>query len=312
MLVLGASGFIGCWVARVLCAQGAQVFLGVRNRTTAKKVFSEYGIRGRICEVDLGLIELIPEFYQRIKPSITFNLAGYGVDKLERNEEALYLINSQLVKAVCEAAAETEDPAWSGQAIVHTGSALEYGDIGGDLCEDSMPNPTTPYGKSKLAGTCYLTRSCESYQIRGLTARLFTVYGPGEHNARLLPSLLKTAKTGESLDLTAGRQRRDFTYVADVAEGLLRLGVAVTKPGDVVNLATGRLAAVRTFAETAAGILRIPSEKLKFGTIPTAVDEMAHSAVSVEHLRHLTGWTPPTRIAEGIGKTKEFAAKHVE
>jgi dTDP-glucose 4,6-dehydratase len=139
-----------------------------------------------------------------------------------------------------------------------------------------------------------------------LTARLFTVYGPGEHSGRLLPSLLETAMSGNPLKLTAGSQQRDFTYVEDVAEGLLRLGLCQAKPGEIVNLATGKLTSVRHFAETAARILQIPSQALNFGQLPTRTEEMAHSEVSVERMRHLIGWVPTTEIAKGIRKTLEF------
>jgi nucleoside-diphosphate-sugar epimerase len=228
------------------------------------------------------------------------------VDRSERNEETAYQINAHLLHSICESVDGTRDPKWMGQDVVHVGSALEYGTISGNLAEDSVPNPTTLYGKSKLAGTHTLANCCKALGIRGLTARLFTIYGPGEHPGRLLPSLLETARTGNSLKLTAGNQERDFTYVEDVAEGLLRLGLSQTEPGEVVNLATGKLTPVRHFAETAARILQIPSQALNFGQIPTRTEEMAHSEVVTKSLLHLTSWTPPTRIEEGIKKTKHF------
>ena len=82
--------------------------------------------------------------------------------------------------------------------------------------------------------------------MRAVTARLFTVYGPGEHCGRLLPSLIEAARAEKPLELTAGTQLRDLTYVEDVAEGLLRLGLAQAEPGSVVNLATGHLTMVRS------------------------------------------------------------------
>jgi len=201
---------------------------------------------------------------------------------------------------------------WSGQELVHVGSALEYGTIGGDLAEDSAPQPTTLYGKSKLAGTQALARYCRAYRIKGVTARLFTVYGPGEHAGRLLPSLIEGAHTGEALSLTEGRQRRDFTYVADVVEGLLRLGLSSAIPGEIVNLATGRLTSVRQFIEIASEALNIPGEQLLFGAIPTRAEEMEHAPVALERLKRLIDWRPPTSIQAGICDTLEFTAAKME
>lgn len=308
--VLGASGFMGRWVVLNLCARGAKVYLFVRNKVGAKDIFSNYNIHGDIFEVDLRKQEDVRKLFQRFKPSITFNLAGYGVDPSERDEQTAYQINAYLVEAICEVIAEIRDPDWLGQDIVHIGSALEYGAIGGNLSESSIPNPTTLYGKTKLAGTQSLSRCCEAHGIRGLTARLFTVYGPGEHAGRLLPSLLETAKTGKPLSLTNGDQKRDFTYVEDVAEGLVRLGLAKTKPGEVVNLATGKLLSVRSFVETVARILHIANDSLRFGLIPTRPEEMKHNPVTLERLLQLIAWIPPLGVAEGVQKTLAFKKTH--
>lgn len=306
VLVLGASGFIGRWASRALCRQGAKLYLVVRDRASAAQVFSRYGISGEVIAVDLEQIDMAAGIIGKIAPDVTFNLAGYGVDRSERDEKTAYLINAHLVKVICEILAKTRNPNWAGQDIVHAGSALEYGEIAGNLSEDSVVNPTTLYGKSKLQGTNLMSQCCREYQVKGITARLFTVYGPGEHPGRLLPSLLETARKGASLPLTSGTQKRDFTYVEDVAEGLLRLSVAQAKPGQVVNLATGRLTSVRSFSETAARILRISASKLQFGTIPTRVEEMQHDEVNIDRLRQLTAWAPHTSIAEGIHLAKDF------
>ncbi len=302
-MVLGASGFIGRWVARALSAQKANLHLIVRNKAVAQRVFSEYDICGDIFELDLRTREAVEKLFLRIRPSITFNLAGYGVDREERDDVIAYQLNAHLVETICDVVAETRDSRWAGQDIIHVGSALEYGTIGGNLQEYETPRPTTSYGKSKLAGSSVLAQCCKDCGMKGLTARLFTVYGPGEHEGRLLPSLMSAARTGRSLPLTAGEQRRDFTYVEDVAEGLLRLGLSTAGPGEIVNLATGSLTSVRAFAESAAGVLQIPLDRLQFGAIPVRAGEMSHSEVSVKRLRLLTSWVPPTQIEQGIQKT---------
>ncbi len=304
--VLGASGFIGRWVARKLCIQGANTCLIVRDRAAVKKILSKYSVDGDIFEVDVRNSDLLFEVFQQIKPSITFNLVSYGVDRSEQDEKIAYQVNAEAVKTICTVVAGIQDPEWTGQDVVHVGSALEYGTIGGNLFEGSIPYPTTLYGRSKLAGTYVLARCCEAHGVKGLTARLFTVYGSGEHTRRLLPSLLEAAKTQKPLHLTAGKQRRDFTYVEDVAEGLLRLGLVEAKPGEIVNLATGKLTSVRSFAEITAKILQIPQDRLKFGTIPTRTEEMEHDEVALDLLRRLTSWVPSTGIVEGIRKTLNF------
>src|ERR1051325_607054 len=117
--VLGASGFIGRWVARKLCGAGARVSLVVRNRTAARGIFEQYGVRGEIIEADLADTSLVGDLYRRMQSSVTFNLAGYGIDPSERDECVAYQINSRLLPALCEAVAYTKDTSWSGQHIIH-------------------------------------------------------------------------------------------------------------------------------------------------------------------------------------------------
>jgi nucleoside-diphosphate-sugar epimerase len=110
--------------------------------------------------------------------------------------------------------------------------------------------------------------------------------------------------------LTSGEQLRDFAYVEDVAEGLLRLGLAQANPGQIVDLATGQLTSVRRFIEVAAPVLGIPNHCLQFGTIAMPEREKdwdrEQVPVAVRQLRRLTGWLPTTGIEQGIRKTRWF------
>ena len=306
LAVLGASGFIGRWVARRLTACGARLSLIVRDAGSMEALLPTYGIRSEIVEQDLADLAAVREVLTEIRPSVVFNLAGYGVDHAEQDEHTAFLINAALVRAVAEAMASLQDATWKGQAVVHVGSALEYGVAKGNLAESSEPHPTTLYGRSKLAGTLGLAEVCCGSALRGVTARLFTVYGPGEHEQRLLPSLLRTADAGRPLDLTLGWQQRDFTFVEDVAEALLRLGATATEPGEVVNVASGRFTTVRDFVETAARVLSIERDLLRFGAVPVRDEEMEHEPVSVERLQKRTGWLPDIDVEEGIRQTQIF------
>jgi nucleoside-diphosphate-sugar epimerase len=305
IIVLGAGGFLGRWVARLLSASGAQLCLVVRDAASAEAIFAQYAIEGEVHVQDLRDAAQLQQLYQRYRPTITFNLAGYGVDQSERDEALAYQINAELITTLCQAIAAVQDPQWGGQALVHVGSGLEYGPIGGNLAESSVARPNSLYGQSKLAGTLALTQCCQQQGIKGLTARVFTVYGPGEPTTRLLPSLQKTLQTGEPVAMTTGLHQRDFSYVEDVAEGLLRLGLATALPGEIVNFATGRLVTIREFALTAAQVLGIPHEKLAFGALPTRPEEMAHDPVTLQRLQALIGWTPPTTIATGVQKAMQ-------
>lgn len=307
-LVLGASGFIGRWVTKGLEDLRATVLPVVRDARSTAGMFRDYGIESEPIELDLIDTARVEKTLSDLKPSIVFNLAGYGIDRSERNEQTAELINDRLIGTILQSIADT--PSWSGRRLVHVGSALEYGTAGGNLDESTRPEPTTLYGRTKLAGTERLMKICRDTGIPALTARLFTIYGPGEHPGRLLPALIETSRTGRPLELTDGRQLRDFTYVEDAAEGLLRLGLSAGSPGEVVNLATGRLTPVLEFIETAAQVLGIPRNILLTGALPTRHEEMSHDAPTLELLEKLIDWVPHTNIYDGICRTMKFSTLH--
>lgn len=303
VLVLGASGFIGRWVARRLSRAGADITLVVRDPAIAAPVFEAYSVRGSVVTANLADARDIARVVETSRPAITFNLAGYGVDPLERDESMAYALNRDLVDHLARAlSTAAADP-----RLVHVGSALEYGQARGDLHEDTPALPDTLYGHSKLAGTTVLASARSSGRVRGLTARLFMVYGPGEHPRRLLPTLLGARGETERIALTEGLQQRDFSYVDDVAEGLLRLGLALDTAPPVVNLARGRLTRIRDFVRIAAAEAGLGEERLGFGDLPGRPEEMAHEPVNIERLLSLTGgWSPTSTEEEGVRATLDF------
>jgi nucleoside-diphosphate-sugar epimerase len=308
VVVLGATGFIGRWVARALTEHGADLVLAHRGATSAAAIFARFGVRGAVARLDAPAA--LEEMLREVRPAVVFDLAGYGIDPAQSDARIAHAVNAELPRRLVRALAEARDPGWPHRALVHAGSALEYGDAGGTLAEDGPARPTTTYGRTKLAGTEVLAREARAVGVPALTARLFTVYGPGERPDRLLPALLAARATGAPVALTEGRQRRDFTYVADVAEGMLRLALSAGPPGEVVNLATGRLTAVRDFAATAQRLLGLAPERLRFGVLPVRAGEMRHDPIDLRRLRARTGWVPPTDVAAGIAATLRFDAEH--
>lgn len=309
VLVLGASGFIGRWVAQALTEAGAVVFCAVRDPVGSRPVLAEHGVTEQVVRLDVTDLAAVEALLGQLRPAVVFNLAGYGVDRTERDEQLARQINADLPHTLAAALSQRGGSDWPGYALVHTGSALEYGAVGGNLAESGAENPTTLYGITKLAGTRAIERCGDTTALAGITARLFTVYGPGEHDGRLVPTLVAATQHSEPIPLSEGRQRRDFTYVEDVAEGLLRLGTARGPAGWTVNLATGNLATVREFTEAAARVLRLDPARLRFGAIPTRPEEMEHLAVAVERLRELLGWVPETDPAAGLSRTAAWLSR---
>lgn len=310
VLVLGATGFIGRWVAREAARAGARVTLAARDTARAAAVAAAYEIAGTIAGVDVLDRGDLGTLVRDVRPEVTFNLIGYGVDRRETDTTLADAINVDLVQHLLPLVAEVSARHdWPGLQLVHTGSALEYGMASGHLAEDTAVNPATVYGRTKLAAT-QLVAGAAATGLRVVTARLFTVYGPGEHDGRLLPSVLAARSATAPIPMTNGLQQRDFTYVGDVVSGLLRAAVQPAAPWPTVNLATGRLHTVRQFVSDAERALGLTPGLFQFGALPTRAEEQAHDAVTVERIQQWLGWAPDTPIAEGVAATAAFLAAH--
>ncbi len=307
VLVVGASGFIGRWIARLLTEAGANIQLISRDPYKLESVCREYAINGQIVKADLAVPGTFARLSSAFLPDITFNASGYGVYATERDSGLMARVNDDLPGEIVRALSDSPcNSDWSGQRFVHTGTSAEYGMLQNRIVETRTPAPSTLYGKSKLAGTLRIQKTAGVTGVKAIIARLTTIYGPGEGSGRLLPSLLRASVSGNQVELTQGRQERDFTWVGDVAEGLLRLGLTEGGICQVVNLATGRLMTVRDFIEIAAEALEISASQLAFGALPYRRDEVMQGPVSVERLKQLTAWVPSTCISDGVKATREF------
>ncbi len=297
-LVLGASGFIGRWVVRRLLADGARVFAVVRESPDLRS--QAQGERVETVTADLAISGVARSLVDGLRPTHVFNLAGYGVDRSERDHRLAAQLNHRLPDELAQACSERGKS--RGAVLIHAGSAAEYGSVRGIVHEHGEVQPGTVYGRTKLAGTQAIARAAAAGGARAMTARLFTVFGPGEHEGRLLPSLRHAAAGGEPVDLTDGTQTRDFAFVDDVARALLHLADSSFTAGEVVNIASGRLHTVRAFGEAVARASGMSGDRLRWGALPARPDEMHHQAVSVDRMVALLGYSLSPDLDEIVGR----------
>lgn len=131
----------------------------------------------------------------------------------------------------------------------------------------------------------------ETAQFSTIAARIYRVYGPSSRD--VVSRWVRAAVRDEPIDVFGEESRFDYVYSADVADGLLRL--ADTDATGVVNLASGR---ARTVSEVVAALeSHFPDLEVR-GRLPS--DTYEGSEASVERLREITGWSPPTELERGV------------
>ena len=188
-----------------------------------------------------------------------------------------------------------------GRRVVTAGTCFEYDLDAAVLREDmTADRPQTIYGCCKQA-LGQLTRAfCQCHDMGYGWARVFYLYGPGEHPGRLAAAVITALLQGQRAPCTEGRQVRDYLHVADVAQGLVAL--LESDFNGVVNLGSGVPVAVRELVSVIARQLDA-QERVDFGALPTRAHEPPVILADTRRLREVLHWQPHFTLEAGIADT---------
>jgi nucleoside-diphosphate-sugar epimerase len=240
-IVTGAGGFIGKHMVRHLERAGADVQGWTRD----------------ICDLrDSGRVA---ETLNAFNPDLIFHLAAQPVGSGSESWQVIADEQNMLTNLVSVMPTHCR--------LICTGSMAEYG-RSGIFDERACCWPDTAYGCAKLSSTTLALSARATLGLDIRVARLFGVFGAGEAEKRLLPSVIQCLDRGEPVRLSDGLQIRDFIHVDDVCEALLRLSSASDLALPIVNIGTGIGVTVRHVCEMAADLLGAERSLLQFGAIP--------------------------------------------
>jgi len=241
VLVTGGAGAIGSNLCRELAKLGARVVIlddlssGFRWNVPAhdQVIFVEGDI--------LDEVKLKRVFFD--KPQIVFHLAGFfanqnSVDHPERD----LMVNGMGTLRLLEYSALAGIERF---VFASSSSTVYGGDAPLPLTEDYVSlKLTTPYQATKMLGELYCNFFFHQYGVKTVKTRFFNNFGPGEVPGRyrnVIPNFIYRALNGLPLCVTGtGEETRDFTYVHDTVDGLLRAGVMDAAVGQELNIASGK------------------------------------------------------------------------
>lgn len=187
--------------------------------------------------------------------------------------------------------------------FVQIGSSDEYGAVSAPQIENARESPISPYSMAKVAATHFLQMLWRTEQFPAVTLRLFLTYGPGQDERRFLPQIIKGCLEDRRFPVSEGRQLRDFCYVDDVADGILRALEAPSVCGRVVNLASGIPVSIRAAIERVRRL--VGQGQPDFGQIPYRAGESMALWADISLARELLDWTPRVPLEEGLARTIE-------
>jgi nucleoside-diphosphate-sugar epimerase len=193
-----------------------------------------------------------------------------------------------------------------GRRFLIAGTCAEYDWRYGYCVEDLTPlAPSTLYGTAKHATYLLARELAAQHGVSWAWARLFFLYGPHEHPARLVPSVIRALSEEREIPCSHGTQLRDFLYVADAAGALAAL--LDSSVAGAVNVASGQPVAVRDVVAEIAKQFGRP-DLVNFG----AIDSREPPAVlaSVSRLQEAVDWGPVYSLEEGLLATIRWWARH--
>jgi UDP-glucose 4-epimerase len=299
VLVTGATGFIGSHLVRRLVHDGCEV------HALTSSVSSVYGVRlvdlrERITlhEGSLGDACAMDALARAVRPTHVFHLGAYThVGKSWQRVDECVHTNVHGTVTLLQALAEV-----GYERLVYMGTSEIYGAASVPFREDQPVRPLSPYAATKYAGECLCRVFHEGRGWPIVMLRPFNAFGPWQTPDRVVPEVVIEALRGHDLRLTRGYQTREFNYVEDLVDGLVRAGAAPGIDGELLNLGCGEDVSIRDLVSLVLELLGHPVRAL-WGALEERPTEIPVMRSDSSRARELLGWKPQHTLADGLDKT---------
>jgi UDP-glucose 4-epimerase len=190
--------------------------------------------------------------------------------------------------------------------FVFASSGAPIGECEPPIHEDLPARPVSPYGASKLAGEAYCSAYKRSFGIDTVALRFGNCYGPlSTHKGSVVAKFIREALEGRAWEIYGdGQQTRDFIFVDDIVDAILRAATADGVGGEVFQIATNAETTVHELAHRLAHVLA------RSGVTPPAIRHAAARIGDVKRnysdtakAKRLLGWQARTGLADGLERT---------
>lgn len=324
ILVTGVAGFIGFHVAQRLLSQG-QTVLGIDNLNAYYDVNLKYGRlaqleafdRFQFIKLDLADRTGMETLFATHQPDYVIHLAAQaGVRYSLQNPHAYADSNLVGFLHVLEGCRQQQV-----QHLVFASSSSVYG-ANRSLpfsVHDNVDHPVSLYAATKKANELMAHTYSHLYRIPTTGLRFFTVYGPWGRPDMALFKFTKAILEGQAIDVyNYGRMRRDFTYIDDIVEGILRVlhhvpGSASVQsinpsnhrhtPYQIFNIGNHQPVELRHFIYVLENALGMQAQK---NLLPLQPGDVLETYADISDLTEAVGFQPQTPIEVGIPKFVEW------
>jgi nucleoside-diphosphate-sugar epimerase len=305
--VTGGAGFIGSHLAEELLRRGHAVRI-VDNFSTGKRDNVEAAVQN--AGKDVTAVEVIEgdladlDVARRAADGADYVLHQAAMPSVPRSVKDPIASNRANVDGTLNMLVAARDA--SVKRLVFAGSSSEYGDTPTLPKHEEMPtSPLSPYALQKVVGEEYLRMFTRLYGLETVSIRYFNVFGPrqdpGSPYSGVISLFIKWLLAGERPTIYGdGEQTRDFTYVANVVDGVLRSCEAPGASGEAINVATeGRV----SLNELLRALQRIVGTSLEPIYAEPRVGDVRDSQASIAKAKRILGYEPAVSFEEGLRRT---------
>jgi UDP-glucose 4-epimerase len=297
VVVTGGAGFIGSNLCRTLLEQGAKVTV-VDNLYSGKMEFIEDLLDKGLKFVKADIRD--PEALEKATKNseVIFHLAAQtSVPFSMENPQEDCEINVIGTLNVLEAARKAD------ARVVFSSSCAVYGNPEKRPTPETYPtNPIAFYGLSKLLCEDCCKFHQATYGLEVVRFRIFNVYGPNCHGV-MYDFLKKLQKNPKKLEvLGTGRQSRDFVYISDMVDILLKAATSPEAPGEAFNVGTGTTTSVAELAEMMVEIMGLKNVEVSFKGGQAWEGDMDITLADNSKAAEKLQWRPKVNLREGLKK----------
>lgn len=305
ILVTGGSGFIGsCFIARLLeCTPehhiinlDALTYAGDRKRNQAYEEHPRYRfVQGNV--LDEALLTAL--FEKEDIDAVIHFAAESHVDRSLEGPGIFFQSNFYGTLALLRAVSK------AGKIkFIQVSTDEVYGPSRGeDLFTESSPlQPTNPYAASKAGADQLVLAFGAAFHLPVCITRSCNVYGPAQHEEKLIPKFIKKALEGEDLPLYGdGSQSREWIHVEDCCRAIIEV-LKRGEPGEIYHIGTGE---EKTNREVAQHILEITASRSRIVSIPDRPGHDRRYGLDSRKMRVQLHWQPEISFEEGLRQTIE-------
>jgi nucleoside-diphosphate-sugar epimerase len=301
-LVTGGAGFIGSHLSEELVRRGHRVRVA-DSLITGKRSNLAHIAGVEFLEGDLANLE----FARKAVDGVEYVLHQAAIPSVPRSVNDPITSNRANVDGTLNILLASRDAGVT--RVVFAASSSVYGDAPTLPKHEEMPtNPLSPYALQKVIGEQYLRMFTKLYGLETVSIRYFNVFGPRQDPSSPYSGVISVFATAllENRPPTIygdGEQTRDFTYVANVVDGVLRACEAAGANGEIINVATGgRISLNRLFDE----MRKLVGADVRPVYADMRAGDVRDSQADISKAHKLLGYAPIVSFEDGLKATIDW------